>query len=198
MSNLPKQPKVGFVVRSIAVAAIVAGFSVVLKTMSLAYNNELSVLKLAGVKVNTETIKTYSDKLEFTAKYWTLGLFWLYFYIHVVIIRRFATGALVPNTSIEWQVSDQKSILTNSVEQFLLSIVAQAAVVAYLTPVQVTNIIPLVNAFFLGGRVLFWLGYPKFRTLGVVTTMAPNSVLIWFLTYQFLKTHNLLSKLALK
>lgn len=194
MTALPEHPKLGFVYRMIAAAEIAAIFAVVLKTMSMAYNNELSILKLAGVSVQAETLVSYSNKLEFTAKYWTLGLAWMYFYIHVVMMRRGATGAIVPNTNLEWKVSDQKSVLTNTVEQFILSIVAQAVVISYLTPVQVTNIIPLVNVFYFVGRILFWLGYPKYRTAGLVSTMAPSSVLIWFVSYQFLKTHNLLSK----
>lgn len=196
--SLPKHPKISPVHRLVAGAALVAGFAVVLKSMHMAYLGQLSPLKSIGVKVNVETMKTFSDKLEFASKYWTAGLVWLYFYVHVVILRRFTSGALVPNTNIEYQVADQRSILTNSIEQFLMTVVAQVAVLGYLTPVQVTNIIPLVNGFYLVGRITFWLGYPKLRTLGMILTMAPCSVMIWFLSYQFYKTHNLAALVGLK
>ena len=190
--SLPKHPRLSVLHGIIGLIAGVGGMTAVIKIMLMAYNNELNILSLAGVKVDSNQLKSFADKFEFTVKYWTPGLVWLYFYIHVVIIRRFVTGALIPNTQIEYLVANQRSILTQSIEQFLFAVVTQMAVLPYLTSTQVINVIPVANLLFFLGRLFFWLGYPKFRTLGVVTTMAPFSVMLWFLTVQFTRDNNLL------
>lgn len=190
--SLPKHPKLNLLHALIGLVAGVGSMVFVIKAMLMAYNNELNILSSAGIKVNAGQLQTFSDKLEFTVKYWTPGLVWLYFYIHVVIVRRFMTGALIPNTTIEYLVANQRSILTQSIEQFLFAVVTQMAALPYLTGGQIVNIIPLANLLFFVGRLFFWIGYPKFRTLGVVTTMAPFSVMLWFLTVQFVRDNNLL------
>lgn len=191
--SLPKHPRLSLIHGIIGFIACFGGMAAVIKLMLMAYNDELNILSLAGVKVDSSQMKTFSDKFEFTVKYWTPGLVWLYFYIHIVIFRRFATGALIPNTQIEYLVANQRSILTQSIEQFLFAVVTQMAILPYLTSSQVINVIPVANLLFFVGRLFFWLGYPKFRTLGVVTTMAPFSVMLWFLTVQFTRENNLLS-----
>lgn len=193
MATVPDPPKFTIGLLLIAIAASIFGLTLVCITMYFAYVGELSILKAFGVEKDPESMKTFSDKLEFTIKYWIFGLIWLYFYIHVVIMKRITSGALVPNTTVEYRVANAKSILTNSFEQMFVSLLAQSVAIVYLTPAQVINVIPLANILFYIGRIAFWLGYPKFRTLGVVVTGAPNSLLIWFSIYCVAKEHNLLS-----
>lgn len=74
-------------------------------------------------------------------------------------------------------------------EQFVLAVVSQTAVLPYLTATQVLHMIPLFNGLFLIGRILFWMGYPKRRSFGFVTGMVPSSIAIWYAVYQFTTTH---------
>ena len=126
------------------------------------------------------------SKLQFTARYWIMGLAWLYFYIHIVLGKRIRTGAINPLSGQDHLVQEPKNIFTNSLEQFVMFIVAQLCAITYATPVQVINLIPLLNAFHMLGRILFWVGYPKYRGLGFNMTLAPTSILFYYSGYQFL------------
>ena len=190
--SLPEHPKLSIRYAILAFIEGIAGFGLVLGLLFLAYTDRLNLLSLAGVQVNTSEIKSFADKFEFTVKHWTPGLVWLYFYIHLVMLRRLNARAVIPNTTREYLVANQRSILTQTVEQFIFAVVTQAAVLPYLTPIQVVNIIPLANLLFFVGRIFFWLGYPIYRTFGMVVTMAPFSLILWFLTIQYTRENNLI------
>ena len=140
-------------------------------------------------KAALTSFATFAGKLEFAARYWILGLVWLYFHLHVVILSRVSNRAENPLSGQEDRVQAEKNVFSNSIEQFLLAIISQTAALPYLTPVQVLNLVPLFNGFFFVGRVLFWLGYPKRRSFGFSTSMIPTSIAIFYTAYQFTVRH---------
>ena len=158
----------------------------------MAHRNELNVLAMAGSPVQPHNITTFADKLQFTAQYWTPGLVWLLFNIHIVIYGRLTCGALIPNTKIEYQVANKRNILTHTIEQLTLAVFTQVVVLPYLTATQVINIIPLLNIYFVIGRLIFWLGYPWYRTPGVGFSMYPHGLTLVFAMANFLAQHKIL------
>lgn len=172
-----------------ATILFVTAIVMVLGATHLANQGRLSVLQPKDRKAVLSNLTTFAAKLEFTAKYWILGLVWLYFHLHVVIMNRVFNKAENPLAGHEDRVQAEKNVFSNSIEQFLISIASQTAALAYLSPVQVLNIIPLFNGLFLAGRVLFWLGYPKRRSFGFTTSMIPSTIAIFYTAYQFVVQH---------
>ena len=162
---------------------IILGSVALLVSVKYAYDGKLNVLQPRNIDFTS--LETFSGRLEFSVKYWVLPLIWLYFSYHVVMLRRLFSKAINPLAGHEEKVQASKNILTNSIEQFVLLISSQIVVVAFLTPVLTVRLVPLVNAWYLVGRVLFWLGYPKMRTFGMVTTALSSSVCIWYSIYWF-------------
>lgn len=190
--SLPEHPKVKAFTLFIVASVSIAQWSFFIKTLLMAYKNELNVLSMAGIHVQPQNMTTFPDKLQFTAKYWTPGLIWLLSNIILVIFGRLTTGAVVPNTKIEYKVANQRNILTQTIEQLTLAVFTQMAVLPYLTATQVMNIIPLLNIYFFIGRVIFWLGYPWYRTPGVGFSMYPHMLTMIFLLASFLAEHKIL------
>ena len=168
----------------------VAALVLVLGTTHLASKGQLLVLQPRDRKAALDSVSaSFAGKLEFAAKYWILGLVWLYFHLHVVIMGRVTSAAANPLAGHEDRVQADKNVFGNSVEQFVLAIVSQAAALPYLTGSQVLQLIPLFNGLFLVGRLLFWLGYPRRRSFGFTTSMLPSTIAIFFATYKFATTH---------
>lgn len=173
-----------------ATILLLSALVLVIGASHLANTGRLSVLQPQDRKAVLESLNTFTGKLEFTAKYWILGLIWLYFHIHVLIGQRITTKAANPLAGSEDRVQAEKNVFSNSIEQFLMAIITQTSALPYLTATQVLHIIPLFNGLFLAGRVFFWLGYPKRRSFGFTLGMVPISMATFFTTYHFV-THNL-------
>ena len=152
-------------------------------SLKLALDGKLKVLQPKSISLTS--LETFSGKLEFTAKYWILPVLWLYFFYHVVIFKRVSSKAINPLSGHESEVQDAKNILTNSIEQFVLLTFSQTISLAFISPIQTLQLIPLANLWFVVGRVLFWLGYPKKRTFGMISSAIPGSIAIWYSTYYF-------------
>lgn len=129
---------------------------------------------------NHVSLDTFSEKIEFAARYWVLGIFWLYITTHYVTLRRFFSKAINPLSGNESLVEDAVKINTNSVEQFFIVVVAQITVIASLKPDKIITMIPLMNALYITGRILFWMGYPKYRGFGMTMTMFPATLAMYF------------------
>jgi hypothetical protein len=161
----------------------VLGVIAIAGSLKLALDGNLKVLQPKSI--NLKTLETFVGRLEFTVKYWVLPILWLYFNYHVVMVRRLFSNAVNPLAGAEYQVQASKNILTNSIEQFVILTTSQVIALAFLSPTLTLNLIPLACVWFLVGRILFWLGYPKYRTFGMVTTALSSSIAIWFASYHF-------------
>lgn len=168
----------------------VTGMVTVLFTSYLAFSDRLRILQPRDRKVLLEaSMSTFAEKLAFTSKYWILPAIWLHFNLHLVMNGRRREKAANPLSGDDHKIQGVKNILGNTIEQLLLQILLQITTLHYLTPVQVMNIAPLFNALFLIGRILFWLGYPKRRTLGFAINIAPCVLMIAFTGYKFVTQH---------
>lgn len=144
-------------------------------------------LKLAGKGIAKDA--TFSTKMEFSARYWILPLIWFKINIWLVIAKRVPSRAVNPLGGHERIVEAVKNVLTNSLEQLVASLLMQISLVSYLTGNEVVKYIPLINILFFVGRVTYFLGYPKFRTFGFLTTSIPTTVGTLFCVHQLLTKH---------
>lgn len=82
--------------------------------------------------------------------------------------------------------------ILNTVEQFIIFLVALAGVALYL-PLEEAHSIPLLTSLFLMGRALFWYGYhknPYLRAFGFGITFYPIiGVYAWLLVRMFTGYH---------
>lgn len=152
-------------------------------SLKFALEGQLTVLQPKSI--NLKSLETFPGRLEFTVKYWTLPILWLYVAYHLVIFGRVFTKAKNPLAGQEYHVQASKNILTNSIEQFILLTTSQVIALPFLSPDLTLKLIPLANVWYVVGRLLFWLGYPKYRTFGMITTALSSSVAIWFAAYNF-------------
>jgi len=169
-------------VKAIGLITLSLGLGLTCASLYLAYHGNLSVFP---AKEGVPTITSFSQKLEYTARYWIFGLIWLYFMIHVVMMKRVASRAVNPLAGYEDAVAPSKNVLNNSFEQFIFSVASQVTLISFLESEKVVTIIPVMNVLFLIGRITFWLGYPRFRTFGITVTMFPSSLALFFSVYRF-------------
>ena len=84
-------------------------------------------------------------------------------------------------------------MLQNTVEQFIMSFVAQLIFCTWLDASQMT-LIPIVVVLFVVGRFLFWIGYlipmynRTYRALGIPPTWMPTGGMLIFSIYNLLIT----------
>lgn len=160
---------------------IVVAMIIIPAVVFFAYNGNLRILPPR----DHVHLATFSSKIEFTARYWILGLVWLYISLHLVVWKRVTTRAANPLSGNEQYVSAYANIFTNSIEQFVMSVVGQITLITFLDSEKIISLIPVINVFYFIGRLFFWFGYPKKRSFGFTMTMAPISMAIIFSAYRF-------------
>lgn len=109
------------------------------------------------------------------------------FCVFYVISKRANSPAMLPTSGHEHRTELAKNIFLNSLEQFVILFASQLVLVTYLTGKQTLNVIPTLNLLFFVGRVLFFLGYPKYRTLGMALSMWPTLTVVGYLGYRYVK-----------
>ena len=134
------------------------------------------------------SINNFIWKLEYTIRWSILPISWLVFYLHIVATKRGFSNAANPLSGNEHIVEMNKNIFSNSIEQFVISFAAQVSLITWIRGIDTQVIIPVVNILFVVGRVLFWLGYPKRRSPGMVFTMFPSMLMTAYSLFQLL-TH---------
>ena len=165
-----------------ATFACVSGIFISFVTIFLAYRGNLRILSPR----DPVHMATFSAKIEFTARYWIIGLVWLYISLHIVVVKRINSKAINPLSGNELLVEAPVKIFTNSVEQFVISVISQVTVITFLEAEKIISIIPVMNLLYFIGRILFYFGYPKFRSFGMTVTMFPASLAIYFSFYRFI------------
>lgn len=106
----------------------------------------------------------------------------------VLAFCRIWSGAIDPTSGHEDNVYVGNKILTNSLEQSVISIVAQLTFLAVASPSGqlVSRLIPLINVYYAIGRLAFFFGYPRRRLFGMVTGLSPVGTLIgatWIIAF---------------
>ncbi|KAI1306728.1 hypothetical protein HDE_00951 [Halotydeus destructor] len=135
--------------------------------------------------VQPSDLDTFGAKLEFTVKYWSLHTGFMALIVIDVMKTRCMRRVVNPLSGFEEDVQSPKNVLTNSIEQFVLSVAAQLALLHYVTPELVVQIIPLMNTLWFFGRVTFYLGYPERRAFGFALTFFPTLGAICYSIYGF-------------
>jgi hypothetical protein len=82
-----------------------------------------------------------------------------------------------------------KIIFTNSLKQFVISIVSQLILVAQLEPNYILNVISTLNLLFIFGRFVFSLGYSKHRSFSFALTSLPTTATMVYNIYNFTKIY---------
>lgn len=143
-------------------------------------------IKLYPSSMNTEMVKGYAGRIEYTFRYQTLLAIWLMFNILATIQVRLSNMAINPlDEKSEQRVHMVKNILTNSFEQIVLSVLAQLIFVSFAAPECILKVIPLVNVIQFVGRIAFFAGYPFKRSFGFTCTMLPTMALVVYDAYKF-------------
>ena len=106
----------------------------------------------------------------------------LYSTIIAVSMKRGSTGVVNPLAGKEHKLMMQKNILTNTLEQTLIFLMVTLVLTTYLESAEM-RIIPVFSALWVVGRFLFWLGYPKYRTLGMSFTLIPMPGFLGYIGY---------------
>lgn len=154
-----------------------------------------NIIILTPSTISATHLKDYPSKLQFTFKYFILGVVWLVFCMWNVISKRFPSPAVNPTGGYEHLTEEAKNILTNSLEQFIMNIIVQLSLISYLDEQETLKTIPLLNILFIIGRITFFLGYPKYRAFGFWVTMWPMQIAMWITLNKFLQFYSCDSQL---
>lgn len=189
----PSKPSRGDVVtreRRISGLLSVAG---VLVLIAMYYAYELLVVPRLGL--TNLHLHSLQDRLTYAIRLQLPGLLILLLSVlHVASVRAVGGPKLSPNDSY---LNLAVKILTNSVEQFILSAGSQLVLATYL-PEDRLKILPLIAATFVVGRLTFMTGYligPHLRSFGFVVTFIPTFGALGYSSY-FMLTTGLVSRLS--
>ena len=145
-------------------------------------------LRLSG-RIEAKDLKTYSARLDFTSRYFVLVAAWLAINVFYVITRRVSTGVASPVVDQPEPIVVANNILRNSIDQAILIVLVQLALIPFLTGSQTVKFIPLINVVWFVGRVTFFLGYPGYRGFGWAWTFFPALGTVGYTLHLFATKH---------
>ena len=135
----------------------------------------------------TPTLNDVTERLMFTIRWQLFSFFTMFLLMVDVALTRLVSGALDPiNGNMEHLVLAKAKILTNTVEQIIMNVFGQLVLTTYLDS-ESMKIIPILVTWFVIGRILFKIGYPKQRAFGVSLTMTPTLATYVYCFYCFYK-----------
>lgn len=170
--------------RRIALAAFFVSSLIIAGVIYFSLNDTLKLYPKSITK--PDALKGFNARFEYAVRYQTLLTLWLVFMVNWVIYTRITRGALNPLVeTTEKYAQMQKNILTNSIEQLVMSAFLQYAFVSFADPGLVMRLIPAVNVVQFIGRIAFFFGYPLYRTLGISLTLSPNLLMVGYNVYKF-------------
>ena len=176
-----------------------SGFILALTLISITFFIVYCDVVSVSFNHTTSDVSDFSQKLQFTLRFMLLPATWLMHAILTMVLKRFRTIAWDPMDSEGTEVSKaEQNILTNTVEQTLLSLLSQTILLPLLTPLQVLKVIPTMNILFLVGRISFAIGYPKFRSFGFCFSIIPSVLAIKFVWFELLGINTILANLLVK
>ncbi len=177
-----------------AVLHVIAMFGSIVFVIGSVYLVTSDMVSLHGQTTAAELVD-FSAKLKFTFRYTHPSVAFLLFMVFNVISKRIF-GNEYKLAGLDPQVQNQldrsrrlgtaNAILQNSLEQFLINVFSQLALITYLTEQETLKVIPLLNFLFFVGRITFWLGYPKLRGFGISATLNVNVATVGYVIYKFI------------
>ena len=136
-------------------------------------------------------IHSLTDRIVWTLRHQVLGALTVVWCLIHVSVNRALSAAINPLSGHEASVEKANRILSNTLEQFVLNAVNQLILSTYLSESNL-RLIPLLTAYFVIGRIAFWIGYqiaPKYRALGYTLTFWPSLVITGLNAYFLLTTN---------
>ena len=131
-------------------------------------------------------VQDIGSRIGFTLKFLILPVTFLFNFIMHLGFKRFRTIAWNPLDGHEDICLADSKILLNTLEQTVLTIGTQLVLVTYLEPEYIIKVIPSINIAFILGRVLFWIGYPRYRHFGFCFSMIPAFMAIKFIWFEII------------
>lgn len=123
-----------------------------------------------------------TDKLIYTLQLQAFTIVPLFLAFNNVIVHRIMYGIANPLSGSEALIEKPVRILTNTVEQTILTVISQLVLSTYIRT-EYMYWMPFLVFLFVLGRILFMVGYmihPKFRGVGfVIATFASSSTLLF-------------------
>jgi len=136
-------------------------------------------------------IHSLTDRIVWTLRHQVFGVLTVVWSLLHVMICRAGSTAINPLSGHESVVERANKILTNTLEQFVVNAINQLILSTYLSETNL-RVIPLLSAYFLIGRITFWIGYqiaPKYREFGFVLTFLPTLTISCLNAYFLLTTN---------
>jgi len=125
--------------------------------------------------LNRLHVHSLSDRVIFTIRHQLPGLLAILISVLHVSLTRAFTLAVNPLSGNEALVEVGNRVLTNTIEQYILTVVNQLILATHVTEAHL-RYIPLISGTFLLGRIAFLVGYiksPNYRGLGFNLTFMP-------------------------
>lgn len=136
-------------------------------------------------------IHSLTDRIVWTLRHQVLGALTVVWSVLHVALNRALTAAINPLSGHDSAVDKANRILSNTLEQFVLNAFNQLVLSTYLSESNL-RLIPLLTAYFVIGRIAFWIGYqigPKYRALGFSLTFMPTLAITGLNVYFLLTTN---------
>jgi hypothetical protein len=166
-----------------AIPYLISGTLFIWIFMFLVFFDVVNFGKLA--KTKAQNLVDIQSKIAFVLQHSTPGVMWLLVCMGSVIFIRVRSPAMDPISGNEKLTETVKNNFTNSLEQFVMSVMSQLILVTHLSPENTLKYIPVLTFLFILGRITFWLGYPNYRSFGFITTNTPILVTMCYNFYKF-------------
>lgn len=173
--------------------SLILSLSAVIALVGLYYGHELLVVP--KLRLNQLHLHSLQDRLTFAIRLQLPGLLTLLISILHVSSVRYRGGAKLSNNDANLVLA--RSILSNTVEQLILSAGSQLILATYL-PEDRLKILPLIAVTFLLGRLTFMAGFlvaPHLRSFGFTMTIIPTVGAMGYNLW-FMATLGLVSRLS--
>ena len=155
----------------------------------------IAILILAGIfyggyyrcdYIPTPASMDLGSRIGYTLR-WTLPMVLvLMVTIQQTALRRLSTAARNPLAGKEHLVQLLKNILTNTLEQLMVSLLLMLIATTYCDTPDMIKIVPIYAITFTVGRILFIIGYrisPSYRTTGMTVNFLSSIVMAGYVIY---------------
>lgn len=176
------------ILQSISLLSFIAAFITISILSALVGNDVID----ASFGFKESDVQEIGPRLQFTLKFLVLPVTFLFHFIFHLGFKRFRTIAWNPLDGHEDICLADSKILLNTLEQTVLTIGVQLVLIMYLEPQFIVKVIPFMNIAFIFGRILFWIGYPKYRHFGFCFSMIPAFMAIKFIWFELIGLNRLI------
>ena len=123
------------------------------------------------------------ERVVYALRWQTLSILAVFWGVHTVGWRRFSSTAIDPmSPDGDLTGTVGAKYLQNTLEQYLLHLLAQLILATFIEGAQI-KIIPILVLLFVAGRMAFWFGYnhnPMHRGFGYGLTLFPTSATLLY------------------